>query len=84
MEFWTDGILSSSIWNWSNQSIVWEFSESDRAIIGNGTNYKFTFNSNLTDYQISDDIANKSMPFICEYQGLCFFFCETKRRLIVI
>ncbi len=72
-EFWTDGILSTSLWNWSNQSIEWYFTPSERNISGSGSNYKLVSNASVTGYLISDDIANRSLSFICEYQGLIFF-----------
>jgi len=72
-EFWTDGVLSTSLWNWSNQSIVWYFEASERNITGDGSNYKLVSNATATGYLISDDMADKSLNFICEYQGLLLF-----------
>jgi hypothetical protein len=74
IDFWTDGILSTSSWNWSNQSIVWYFNSTERAIIGNGSNYKLAYNQNGTNYQISDDIGSHTINYICEYQSLFVFF----------
>jgi hypothetical protein len=73
-QFWTDGIVSTSLWNWSNQSITWYFEDYNRAVIGNGSNYKLVFNSNQTiQYQIADDVKDKPLYFICEYQGWLFW-----------
>ncbi len=69
--FWIDGIVSSSLWDWSNQSITWYFDPDERAVIGNGSNYKLVYNSNQSiKYQIDYDINNNELYFICEYQGL--------------
>ncbi len=71
--FWIDGIVSTSLWDWSNQSITWLFNANQRAVIGNGSNYKLIYNSNnLIQYQIADDINQHDLYFICEYQGLIF------------
>lgn len=70
--FWIDGDLRSSKWMWSNQSITWFFDAEYRAIIGNGTKYKLSYDANLQSvlkYQISDDAETASMTYICEYQG---------------
>jgi hypothetical protein len=71
--FWIDGIVSSSTWNWSNQSITWFFNRTERAVIGNGSNYKFAYSLTVGTYQIVDDINNKPSYFICEYQGLFLY-----------
>jgi hypothetical protein len=79
-QFWIDGIVPTSTWNWSNQSIVWYFTEAERAVIGNGSNYKIiSSNQSDTNYQIADDINSKQLYFICEYQSL-FFFSKLKKR----
>ncbi len=72
--FWTDGIVSSSTWNWSNQSITWFFTSQERAVIGNGTYYKLAYSSNVSNYQIADDVDSTKLNYICEYQSLFFFF----------
>ncbi|CAF2040253.1 unnamed protein product [Rotaria magnacalcarata] len=46
-EFWIDGIVSTSSWDWSNQSITWYFENYERAVIGNGSNYKIAFDSTV-------------------------------------
>ncbi len=75
-EFWIDGIVSSLSWSWSKQSITWYFRPYEQAVIGNGSNFKLAFNSNLTSfYQIADDTNSKALNFICEYQSMfCYFF----------
>ncbi|CAF2496182.1 unnamed protein product [Rotaria sp. Silwood2] len=70
-QFWIDGIVSTSSWDWSNQSITWYFEVNERAVTGNGSNYKLIYNSNQTNYQIADDDDKKSLNFICEYQVPC-------------
>lgn len=74
-EFWIDGIFSTATWSWSNQSITWYFSSDEEMVIGNGSNYKLTYNVNKTIYQIADDIGTKQLNYICEYQSL--FFCAS-------
>jgi len=66
-DFWTDGIVSASVWNWSNQSIVWFYNASESAYIGNGSNYKL-FN-NQGDYEIADVLGSEELNYICEYQS---------------
>ncbi|CAF1174687.1 unnamed protein product [Adineta steineri] len=70
-QFWIDGTVSLSTWEWSGQSITWYFEASQRAVIGNGTNYKLVYNSTQQGYQIADDIQNSRLFFICEYQVPC-------------
>jgi hypothetical protein len=75
-QFWIDGIVSKSLWGWSDQTITWDVFDADqRAVIGNGSNYKLVYNSNQSiQYQIADDIDQNKLYFICEYQGLLFIF----------
>ncbi len=74
-EFWIDGIVSSLSWSWSKQSITWYFRPDEKAVIGNGSNFKLAVNSNLsTLYQIADDTNSKLLNFICEYQSMFFLF----------
>ena len=68
-QFWIDGTLPSSAWNWSGQAISWYFTRSERAVYGNGTSLKLQYNSLNRTYQISDDNGSKPMNYICEYQG---------------
>ncbi|CAF1519957.1 unnamed protein product [Rotaria sordida] len=70
-QFWIDGIVSTSSWNWSNQSITWYFEVNERAVTGNGSNFKLVYNSTQTTYQIADDADKISLNFICEYQIPC-------------
>jgi hypothetical protein len=82
-EFWIDGIVSSSTWNWSNQSITWFFDRTERAVIGNGSNYKYAYSSTVSTYQIADDANNKPLNFICEYQGLFLYsFVDRKQYFL--
>ena len=69
-DFWIDGIVSTSRWNWSNQSILWYFTEDERAVVGNGTNYKLAYNLNTSAYQLADDSGSKTLHYICEYQSM--------------
>jgi hypothetical protein len=68
-QFWIDGVASSSVWDWSNQTITWYFSLSDQKIYGNGSNYRIIYDPTQNTYEVSDDINNRLLPFICEYQG---------------
>ena len=68
-QFWIDGTLPSSSWNWSGQAISWYFTPGERAVAGNGTSLKLRYNSLNRTYQISDDNGSKPMNYICEYQG---------------
>lgn len=67
--FWTDAIAASTSWSWSNQTISWFFTSSERVIFGNGTNYRLVYNANRSGYQIADELDQKLTHFICEYQG---------------
>jgi len=82
-EFWTDGMTSSSTWNWSDQPITWYFNASDRVFDGNGSNYRMIYSSTQKTYQIVDEMSNKISHFICEYQGKMsfFFFFVIERKL---
>jgi hypothetical protein len=73
-QFWTDGVASSSSWNWSNQAITWYFTSSNQKINGNGTNYRIVYSTAANTYQIVDDINSRLSYFICEYQGLFILF----------
>jgi hypothetical protein len=67
--FWTDGVASSSAWDWSNQTITWYFNSSDQTIYGNGSNYRIVYDIVQNTYIIEDANNNKLSYFICEYQG---------------
>jgi hypothetical protein len=71
-------MLSTSSWNWSDQSIIWFFDANARAITGSGSNYKLDYNLNESNYQIADDINSHAINYICEYQGLFFFQIRRK------
>ena len=79
-EFWTDGILSTSMWNWSNQSIIWFYTESERNISGTGSNFKIISNAAATAYLIGDDTADRTLNFICEYQGLFIYSLQRQKK----
>lgn len=70
-QFWTDGVASSSSWNWSEQAITWYFNSSDRIFYGNGSNYRMIYSTAQRTYQIADETNNKISHFICEYQDPC-------------
>ncbi|CAF0757325.1 unnamed protein product [Rotaria sordida] len=70
-QFWIDGVVMSSSWSWSNQSITWYFNSSDQILNRNGSYYQIFYDTAQTTYDISDDINNKLLPFICEYQEQC-------------
>jgi hypothetical protein len=67
--FWTDGVASSSSWDWSDQSIAWYFNTSDQVIYGNGSNYRLVYNSIQNTYDVFDANNNQTSYYICEYQG---------------
>ncbi|CAF2038172.1 unnamed protein product [Rotaria magnacalcarata] len=69
--FWIDGIVSSSSWDWSGQPITWYFNASDITINNNGSNYQIFYDTVHNSYTITDNINNKLLPFICEYQDTC-------------
>lgn len=69
-EFWIDGKVMLSEWSWSNNSIEWFFEADERNITGNGSNYKLVTVKNPSQFLISDDQGNRTLRFICEYQGL--------------
>lgn len=68
-QFWTDGIASSSTWDWSNQDITWYFNISEQSIYGNGSNYRIIYDTSANTYRVADANNNKMSNFICEYQG---------------
>ena len=82
--FWTDGIVSASAWDWSNQSITWFFTSDQRAVVGNGTHYKFAYSPNVTGYQIADDVDSTKLDYICEYESLFFCFLNCKTIILFI
>ncbi|CAF3359824.1 unnamed protein product [Rotaria socialis] len=69
--FWIDGTVSSSSWNWSGQPITWYFNSSDITINNNGSNYQIFYDTIHNSYTIIENINNKLLPFICEYQDTC-------------
>lgn len=70
-QFWTDGIVSSKSWSWSNQTIIWYFNSSDRVLDGDGTNYRLVYNASHNGYQVFDDSNTRSSYYMCEYQERC-------------
>ncbi|CAF4611296.1 unnamed protein product [Rotaria sp. Silwood1] len=70
-QFWIDGNVFASSWSWSNQSITWFFEANERAVTGNLSNYKLIYDPDQTTYQIADEVENKLLNFICEYQVPC-------------
>ncbi|UJR24431.1 hypothetical protein I4U23_005807 [Adineta vaga] len=71
-EFWIDGQVSTLVWTWSNQPMKEHmFTPNETALIGNGMNYKLSYNSNQSIYQLMDENEFKILPFICEYQMPC-------------
>lgn len=69
-DFWIDGVVSTSEWEWINQSIIWYFAANERGPIGNGSYFKLAYSAANDTYKIADDIGTKAMPYICEYQSL--------------
>ena len=73
-EYWIDGIVASSTWDWSNNLIKWFFEEDERNITGSGDYYKLIAGNSHTGYLISDEKADRTLNYICEYQGLCLSY----------
>ena len=70
--------MSSSKWDWSNQSIVWNFDPRSQEIDGIGAHYRLIYNATQNAYKIVDSNDTARSNFICEYQGLCRIFQSGK------
>lgn len=70
IQFWVDGVVSTSTWEWSNQAINWYFTPDERGPMGNGSYFKFAYDVVNGTYKIADDVDTQELAYICEYQGL--------------
>lgn len=76
--------MSSSTWDWSNQSIVWNIDSRSQDIDGIGSHYRLVYNATQNAYKIVDSSGDARSNFICEYQGLYRTFRIEKIKFIFL